>query len=155
VPDQWARGRMSMRVEKGYGSWSREYSPEYFPHEVGFAPLCKLDKDFLNKEAAEKAMAEPEREELVLIHIDEADVTASNADATGGEPIRDVNGIPVGRVTSGTYGYTVGMSLALGYVKAGTVKAGDAVEVMVLGKPHAGRILHEPPFDPKGEKLRA
>jgi len=150
-----ARALMSMRVEKGYGSWSREYSPEYFPHEVGFAPLCKLDKDFLNKEAAEKAMAEPEREELVLIHIDEADVTASNADATGGEPIRDVNGIPVGRVTSGTYGYTVGMSLALGYVKAGTVKAGDAVEVMVLGKPHAGRILHEPPFDPKGEKLRA
>ena len=47
------------------------------------------------------------------------------------------------------------MSLALGYVKAGTVKAGDAVEVMVLGQPHKGRILHEPPFDPKGETLRA
>jgi dimethylglycine dehydrogenase len=150
-----ARALMSMRVEKGYGSWSREYSPEYYPHEVGFAPLCKIDKAFLHKEAAEKALAAPMREELVLIHIDEADVTASNADATGGEPIRDAKGTPVGRVTSGTYGYTVGMSLALGYVKAGTVKAGDAVEVMVLGQPHKGRILHEPPFDPKGERLRA
>ena len=99
-------------------------------------------------------MAEPLREELVLIHLDEADVTASNADATGGEPIRDARGNPVGRVTSGTYGYSVGMSLALGYVKAGTVRAGDAVQVMVLGRPHRGRILHEPPFDPRGEKLR-
>ena len=47
------------------------------------------------------------------------------------------------------------MSLALGYVKAGTVKPGDDVQVMVLGQPHKARILHEPPFDPKGEKLRA
>jgi dimethylglycine dehydrogenase len=150
-----ARALMSMRVEKGYGSWSREYSPEYYPHEVGFAPLCKMDKAFLNKAAAEKAMAQPAREELVLIHIDEADVTASNADATGGEPIRDASGTPVGRVTSGTYGYTVGMSLALGYVRHGEAAPGDDVEVMVLGQPHKGRILHEPPFDPKGEKLRA
>ena len=149
-----ARALMSMRIEKGYGSWSREYSPEYYPHEVGLGPLCKMQKDFLNKEAAQKVMAEPTRETLVLVHIDEAAVTASNADATGGEPIfKDGKGI--GRVTSGTYGYTVGMSLALGYIKSGTAEPGDEVEVMVLGQPHKGRILEEPPFDPKGEKLRA
>jgi len=149
-----ARALMSMRVEKGYGSWSREYSPEYFPHEVGLGPLCKMDKDFLHKDMAAKVMAEPTRENLVLIHIDEAAVSASNADATGGEPIFH-NGQGVGRVTSGTYGYTVGMSLALGYVKTGTAVAGDTVEVMVLGHPHKGTILSEPPFDPSGEKLRA
>ena len=143
---------MSMRVEKGYGSWSREYSPEYFPHEVGFERLCKMEKDFLNKAAAEAALKNPPREKLVLLHLDEADVTASNADATGGEPIfRDGKGI--GRVTSGTYGYSVGMSLALGFVK--DAGPGDEVEVMVLGQPHKARILHEPPFDPSGEKLRA
>jgi len=32
---------------------------------------------------------------------------------------------------------------------------GDAIEVMVLGHPHRATILHEPPFDPKGEQLRA
>lgn len=148
------RALMSMRVEKGYGSWSREYSPEYFPHEVGFEGLCKMDKDFLNKPATAQAMSKPTRENLVLIHIDEEAVTASNADATGGEPIfKDGKGI--GRVTSGTYGYSVGMSLALGYVRSGEAAPGDAVEVMVLGRPHKARILHEPPFDPKGEKLRA
>ncbi|GAA6159556.1 FAD-dependent oxidoreductase [Ruegeria sp. HU-ET01832] len=147
-----SRALMSLRVEKGYGSWSREYSPEYWPHEVGLDRLCKFDKDFLNKEAAQKVLENPAREQLVLLHLDEADVTASNADATGGEPIfKDGEGI--GRVTSGTYGYTVGMSLALGYVK--NAQPGDEVEVMVLGHPHKATILQEPPFDAKGEKLRA
>jgi dimethylglycine dehydrogenase len=148
------RALMSLRVEKGYGSWSREYSPEYWPQEVGLERLCKLNKDFLNKAAVEEVLAQEPREQLVLIHIDEEAVKASNADATGGEPIfKDGEGI--GRVTSGTYGYTVGMSLALGYVKHGKASPGDSVEVMVLGQPHKGVILSEPPFDPKGEKLRA
>ena len=66
-----------------------------------------------------------------------------------------MDGKGIGRVTSGTYGYTVGMSLALGYIKSGTAAPGDEVEVMVLGQPHKGRILEGPPFDPEGEKLRA
>ena len=146
------RALMSLRVEKGYGSWSREYSPEYWPQEVGLDRLCKMDKDFLNKAAVADTMANPAREQLVLLALDAADTDASNADATGGEPIfRDGKGI--GRVTSGAYGYSVGMSLALGFVK--DAGPGDEVEVMVLGRPHKARILQEPPFDPKGVRLRA
>ncbi|RFP89403.1 FAD-dependent oxidoreductase [Rhodobacteraceae bacterium 63075] len=147
-----SRALMSLRIEKGYGSWSREYSPEYWPQEVGLAGLCKMDKDFLNKPACADVMAQAPREKLVLLALDEADVTASSADATGGEPIF-AGDEPLGRVTSGAYGYTVGMSLALGFVKGDF--EGEEVEVMVLGRPHRARILPEPPFDPKGEKLRA
>ncbi|WP_109310772.1 FAD-dependent oxidoreductase [Ruegeria sp. AU67] len=146
-----SRALMSLRVEKGYGSWSREYSPEYWPHEVGLDRLCKFSKDFLNKNAAETVLANPAREQLVLLHLDEADTSASNADATGGEPVFK-NGQGIGRVTSGAYGYSVGMSLALGFVT--DAKAGDEVEVMVLGRPHKATILSEPPFDPNGEILR-
>ena len=63
------------------------------------------------------------------------------------------DGTPVGRVSSGAYGYTVGKSLALGFLKG--VGAGAEVDVMILGKPHRGVVLSEPPFDPKGAKLRA
>jgi len=45
------------------------------------------------------------------------------------------------------------MSLALGYVK--DVGPGDTVDVMVLGKPHRGKILGSPPFDAEGKILRA
>ena len=147
-----SRALMSMRIEKGYGSWSREYSPEYWPHEQGMARFCNMDKNFLNKAALEDVLAKAPREQMHLLHLDESSVKKSNADATGGEPIFK-DGIGIGRVTSGTYGYTVGMSLALAMIK--NVKPGDEVYVMVLGKPHKAKILHEPPFDPKGEKLRA
>ncbi|WP_300029776.1 FAD-dependent oxidoreductase [uncultured Roseobacter sp.] len=147
-----SRALMSLRVEKGYGSWSREYSPEYWPQEVGLDRLCKMDKTFLNKDAVVETLAKPPREQLVLLELDADATDASNADATGGEPIfRDGQGI--GRVTSGAYGYSVGMSLALGYVQG--AQPGDRVDVMVLGRPHGATILNEPPFDPDGSRLRA
>ena len=146
-----SRALMSLRIEKGYGSWGREYSPEYWPQEVGFARLVKRDKDFLHRDAVGAVMQNDARENLVLLALDEADVSASGADATGGEPIfRDGRGI--GKVTSGAYGYSVGMSLALGFVSG--AGPGDRVEVMVLGRPHRAVILSEPPFDPKGVRLR-
>ena len=144
-----SRALMSLRVEKGYGSWSREYSPEYWPQEVELDGLIKLEKDFLHKSAYLEVKDNAPREVLSLIHVQDVDT----ADATGGEPIFLPDGTAVGRVTSGTYGYSVGMSLALGYLK--DVPAGTAVDVMILGKPHRGVVLAEPPFDPKGEKLRA
>jgi dimethylglycine dehydrogenase len=147
-----SRALMSLRVEKGYGSWSREYSPEYWPQEVGLDRLCKMDKGFLNKAAVAETLAKPAREQLVILELDKAQTEASNADASGGEPIfKDGKGI--GRVTSGAYGYSLGMSLALGYVK--NAGPGDVVEVMVLGKAHKATILAEPPFDPAGKRLRA
>ncbi len=144
-----SRALMSLRVEKGYGSWSREYSPEYWPQEVALDRLIRLEKDFLNKDAYLQIKDNAPREVLSLVHV--TDVT--DADATGGEPIFLTDGTPVGRVTSGTYGYSVDMSLALGYLK--DVPAGTAVDVMILGKPHRGVVLSEAPFDPKGQKLRA
>ena len=147
-----SRALMALRIEKGYGSWSREYSPEYWPQECGLERLCKMDKDFLNKSAAAEVLTKTAREHMVILHLDDDAVNASNADATGGEPIFR-NGEGIGRVSSGAYGYSVGMSLALGYVR--DADPGERVEVMVLGRPHGATILAEPPFDPKGERLRA
>nr|WP_309503139.1 FAD-dependent oxidoreductase [uncultured Roseovarius sp.] len=141
----------SLRIEKGYGSWGREYSQEYWPQEVGLAGLIKLDKDFLHKEAYLAIKDNAPREVLSIFEID-AD---NDADASGGEPIFTPDGQSVGRVTSGAYGYSVGKSLALGYTNPQVAQPGDVVDVMILGKPHKARILPEPPFDPEGKRLRA
>ena len=141
----------ALRIEKGYGSWGREYSPEYWPQEAGLHGLIKLDKNFLNKEAYLKISNTPPRESLTMFEVEVTD----NADANGGEPIFLADGTPVGRVTSGSYGYTVGKSLAIGYAREGVVRAGDRVEIFILGKPHAATVLDKPPFDAGGERLRA
>ena len=143
------RALMSLRVEKGYGSWGREYSPEYWPQESGLARLVKMDKEFLNKSAYAVLADKPPRELLVLMEVD-----ADTADASGGEPVFLPDGTPVGQVSSGAYGYHVGKSLALGYVKADHAAPGTEVHVAVLGRPHTARILDGAPFDADGSRLR-
>ena len=144
-----SRALMSLRVEKGYGSWGRDYSPEYWPQESGLARLVKGDKDFLNKAAWQSIADRPARETMCMLEID-----AIDADASGGEPIFLSDGTPAGQVSSGAYGYSVEKSLAIAYLKAGLAVPGDTVHVAILGKNHTARVLAKPPFDPDGHRLR-
>ncbi|MCB9942882.1 MAG: GcvT family protein [Geminicoccaceae bacterium] len=144
-----SRALMSLRVEKGYGSWGRDYSPEYWPQESGLDGLIDRDKDFLNRDAWFAIADRAPRDVMTMLEID-----ATVADATGGEPVFLVDGTPVGQVSSGAYGYTVGKSLAIAYLKAGMVRAGDSVTVALLGLPHTARVLQAAPFDPEGHRLR-
>ncbi len=144
-----SRALMSLRVEKGYGSWGRDYSPEYWPQECGLAKLVKADKDFLNKSAWDAIAQNAPRDVMRYLEID-----ATIADATGGEPVFMTDGTPAGNVSSGAYGYSVGTSLAIAYLKAGVAKPGDEVDVAILGRPHRARVLAAPAFDPEGSRLR-
>jgi len=144
-----SRALMSMRVEKGYGSWGRDYSPEYWPQESGLDRLVKPEKEFLNKAAWERIAREPPRELMMMLDID-----AREADASGGEPVFLPDGTPAGQVSSGAYGYFVGKSLAIAYLKP-TVAPGSTVHVYILGRPHTATVLAKPPFDPEGARLRA
>ena len=62
----------------------------------------------------------------------------------------------VGWVTSGGYGHYVKMSLAQGYLPADLAERSEEglLEVEILGHRCPARITVEPPFDPKGEKMR-
>jgi dimethylglycine dehydrogenase len=145
------RSLLSLRVEKGYGSWGREYSPEYWPQEVGLDRLIKLDKpSFLGKEAYLKIKDQKPREKLVVLEVN-AD---RNADPAGGEPVFLRDGTPVGRVTSGAYGYTCDKSLAICMIKTDHAIDGNEFHVAVIGQNHDAVMLKEAPFDPLGDRLR-
>ncbi len=146
-----ARALGSLRIEKGYGSWGREYSTEYWPQEVMLERLIKLEKNFLNKEAYLKIKDNEPRERLSFFEIEVTD----NADASGGEPIFLMDGTPAGRVTSGAYGYSVNKSLAIGFIKNGIATPGDTLEISILGKPHKAILLATPAYDPEGVSLRS
>ena len=145
------RALLSMRVEKGYGSWGREYSPEYWPQEVGLDRLIKLDKPtFLGRDAYLKLKDQTPRWRLVTLAVE-----ATTADASGGEPICLGDGTPVGQVSSGTYGFTVEKSLAMGFIRNEHIDPTQAYQVMILGQPHAATLLSEAAFDPAGQRLRS
>ena len=62
----------------------------------------------------------------------------------------------VGWVTSGGYGHSVQLSLAQGYLPAALASKDSSIELQVeiLGKRCDVVVLHEPPFDPTGSKMR-
>ena len=144
-----SRALGSLRLEKGYGSWGRDYSPEYWPHESGLGGLVRSEKQFLNRSAWEAVSANQPRYMLCMIEID-----TTEADASGNEPIFDENGNPIGNVTTGGYGYFVEKSLAIGYIETQAYRPGATVHVAILGRDVPARILAQPPFDPDGLRMR-
>ncbi len=146
-----SRSLLSLRIEKGYGSWGREYSPEYWPQEVGLDHLIKADKpEFIGRDAYLAHKDKAPREQLVMLEID-----VDNADAVGGEPVFTKDGAAAGRITSGAYGHYVGRSLGLAMIRTDLVSAQSEFDVAVIGKPHRARLLAGPPFDPAGARQRA
>ena len=41
----------SLRLEKGFGSWAREYRPDYDPFEAGLGRFVRMEKDFVGRDA--------------------------------------------------------------------------------------------------------
>jgi dimethylglycine dehydrogenase len=143
------RAQDSLRLEKGYGVWSLEFSTSYTPAMTGLDRFIAADKgDFIGREAFTNASRTEPSMRLVLLEID-----SPNADASGYEPIRHGDR-RVGYVTSGAYGHHVQRSLALGFVESALARTPDALTVSVVGVRRAARILREPPYDPSGARLR-
>jgi dimethylglycine dehydrogenase len=144
------RAQDSLRLEKGYGVWSLEFSNEYTPSMTGLDRFVAPAKgDFIGRDAFIATRGTQPSMRLVLLEVDSPD-----ADATGYEPIRH-EGRRVGYVTSGAYGHHVKKSLALGYVETALTRAPRDLTVSVLGVQRPARILSSPPYDPGGAKLRS
>ncbi len=143
------RAMMSLRLEKSFGAWLREYKPEYTPAETGLERFVAFNKDdFIGREAA---LAERERgaKRRLCTFV----VEAADADAWADEPIwRD--GEVVGFVTSGGYAHYVQESVALGFVPPEMVEDGAAFEIEILGELRPARLSAGPLFDPRGERMR-
>jgi aminomethyltransferase len=58
--------------------------------------------------------------------------------------IVDAAGKPVGEITSGGYGPTVGGPIAMGYVTTGHARIGTEIELMVRGKGRPARVVAMP-----------
>ncbi len=64
-----------------------------------------------------------------------------------GADIVDENGNPIGKVTSGTFGPTIGSPVAFAYVPKEKAKIGTELTAIVRGKPAKGTVT-KLPFTP-------
>jgi dimethylglycine dehydrogenase len=144
------RALNTMRIEKSFGSWSREFRPIYGPYEAGLGRFVDLKKgDFVGRAAAVEEKESGGTLRLVAFAVD-----ASDADAIGDEPIWH-DGKVVGWVTSGAYGHSVQRSLALGYIPAGLAGATSGFEIEIIGERRKAERQVAPAFDANGARMRA
>jgi dimethylglycine dehydrogenase len=143
------RALNSMRLEKSFGTWAREYRPIYGPFEAGLGRFVNFKKgDFIGRDAALREKESGGRLRLVTMLVEEF-----GADVVGDEPV-SVDGATVGWVTSGGYAHWSGKSVALAYVPAECARRNDAFLIEVMGAPRRATISPEAPFDPTGARMR-
>ncbi len=144
------RAMMSLRLEKSFGSWLREFKPDYMPVETGLDRFVAYNKpvDFIGKaSAAEEKAAGPERRLCTFV------VEADDADVWADEPIWN-DGNVVGFVTSGGYAHFAEKSVAIGFLPNDLIADGQHVQIEILGELRDAVMISEALFDPKGERMR-
>jgi dimethylglycine dehydrogenase len=151
------RALNSLRLEKGFGTWAREYRPIYSPLEAGLERFVDLAKnDFIGREAVAREQQEGSKLKLLTFIVD-----AGDADVIGDEPIWH-DGSVIGWITSGGYAHHAACSVAMGYVPSALAKAsggandsaGGSFEIEILGNRRPARVQREPLFDADAQRMR-
>ncbi|MFV2052821.1 GcvT family protein [Aliiroseovarius sp. YM-037] len=144
------RAMMSLRLDKFFGSWLSEYSPDYTAAETGLDRFISFKKnvDFIGRSAAEVERKNGTARTLVAFEVD-----ADDADVVAYEPVW-IDGEVKGFCTSGGYSHYTDKSIALALIPTEHAKDGLAVEIEILGDMRPATLISTPLFDPEGARMR-
>lgn len=120
--------RDTLRLEARLMLYGNDITEETHPLEAGLGWVVKLDAgDFIGREALRGVKAAGLDRKLVGFEM------TGRGIARHGYPIV-ADGVPVGEVTSGSPGPTVGRNIGLGYVPLALGKAGTTLGIEIRGK---------------------
>jgi len=134
--------RDSLRLEAGLPLHGHDIDATTTPIEAGLAwSIAKRRReagDFAGAAVILRQLADGPSRRLVGL------LPEGKAPAREGTEIQAPDGTPLGRVTSGGFGPTVGGPVALGYVAADRAAPGTEVVLLVRGRPLPARIVPLP-----------
>ncbi|WP_166417862.1 GcvT family protein [Cochlodiniinecator piscidefendens] len=144
------RAMMSLRLDKFFGSWLSEFSPDYTAGETGMDRFIswKKNADYIGRAAAEAERAAGSERTLVAFEVDAAD-----ADVVAYEPVW-INGEVQGFCTSGGYSHYTQKSIAMALIPTALAKDGLEVEIEILGDMRKATQINTPLFDVDGARMR-
>ena len=136
----------TLRLEKGYRAWGTDMTRGDGPDEAGLGFTVRTtDRDFIGAEAL--ATRPPAARTLRTIALDDEQV------AMGAEPV-ELDGKPVGFVTSAGWGPSVERSVAYAWLPRG-LATGTEVDIRYFDRTLHGRIAPTTLFDPEGRRVRS
>jgi aminomethyltransferase len=134
--------RDSLRLEAGLCLYGHELSADITPVEAGLgwtiAKRRRGEANFPGADVILRQLAEGAQRRLVGIRPD------GRAPAREGTEILDSAGQPLGMVTSGGFGPSVGAPIALGYVPAAQAAPATPLQLSIRGKPHPAKVVALP-----------
>ncbi|MFY0691288.1 MAG: FAD-dependent oxidoreductase [Paracoccaceae bacterium] len=144
------RAMMSLRLDKFFGSWLSEFSPDYTAAETGLDRFISFrkDADFIGRAAAEAERDAPPPRKLCAFEVD-----ASDADVTAYEPVF-IDGKVAGFCTSGGYSHHAEKSIAQALIPRTQAQPGLKVQIEILGQLRDATLITEPLFDADGARMR-
>ncbi|WP_127557198.1 GcvT family protein [Nioella ostreopsis] len=136
------------RLEKGFVHWGHDVGPEITPLEAGLGFCVDWTKDFTGKAALEAQRGNLTRK-LVLLQVEGDPLVLHD------EPVWEAGRV-VGLTTSGGRGARTGLTLAFALIDlTDTPLADRQFEIDIAGARYPAKVLVRPPYDPKGERMRA
>tara|TARA_B110000438_G_scaffold255915_1_gene263028 strand:+ start:947 stop:3415 length:2469 start_codon:yes stop_codon:yes gene_type:complete len=144
------RAMMSLRLDKFFGSWLSEFSPDYTPAETGMDRFVAFDKeaDFIGRSAAEAERQAGAKRKLAVFEVD-----ADDADAVGYEPVW-IDGEVKGFCTSGGYSHYAKKSIVLALVDGESLSDELEADIEILGDMRGAKRIHPMYFDADGQRMR-
>jgi aminomethyltransferase len=130
--------RDTLRLEAAMPLYGHELSEEIDPLQAGLGWAVKLDKgDFIGRDALLRRREDKTRPVRVGLELEGKRIAREGAAVI-------VGGQEVGKLTSGTFGPTVGKAIGMAYVAPGFAATGTACEVDIRGKTAAARVVPLP-----------
>lgn len=120
--------RDTLRLEMGYCLYGNDINDETSPIEAGLGWITKFTKDFINSENLKKKKENGVNKKLVGFILQEKGIPR------GHYPIVNLDGEPIGEVTSGTMTPSMGVGIGMGYVKSEYATPGTEIAITVRNK---------------------
>ena len=150
IVDWGYRALDSMRLEKAYRLWGADMSADWTPLEAGMNRFVDFEKgDFIGRAALVR-----QRDRGIGRSLSCLAVEALDADSHGYEPVL-AGDETIGYVAAGGYGHVVEKSIALAYLPVAYAEPGTELHVRILGHRRPARVVEQPLYDPKNERLLA
>ena len=141
-----ARAQNWLRQEKSYRAFGNELGRDASPLEAALDRFVDLKKDFQGKNAM---LALGVRSKCCTLLID----GPADTDPWGKEALL-LDGVKIGRLTSGGYSVAFGKQIGMGYVRPDLAEVGTRLKVRMNRELWDAVVVEDSPFDPTNARIR-
>lgn len=138
--------RDSLRFEPSFPLYGHEIDANTTPLEANLGWACKLETDFIGKEALLKQKRDGLGKKLIGFEMTEKAVPRQ------GYPVANAGGQTIGAVVTGLYAPTVNKYCGHAFVPPQHASAGTEIQIIIRDKPKAAVIVKRPFYTPAYRK---